>query len=57
MLCRADATCSSFPSYIRDDAAVVLNGVSLFDNTVARGSTVFIVGSMLKTYQVSTKPP
>ena len=42
-------------SYARDGATVELRGVSLFDNTVARGSVVFVVDSVLKTYQVRRK--
>lgn len=42
-------------SYARDGADVELRGVSLFDNTVARGSVVFVVNSVLKTYQVRTQ--
>ncbi|CBJ26637.1 adhesin-like protein [Ectocarpus siliculosus] len=37
--------------YARDNAEVVLRGVELYDNVVARGSVVFIVSSNLTTYQ------
>lgn len=30
--------------------------MSLFDNTVARGSVVFVVNSVLETYEVCTNP-
>lgn len=42
-------------SYARDNATVELRGISLFGNTVARGSVVFVVDSVLKTYQVRTR--
>lgn len=41
-------------SYARDGSTVVLRGISLVDNFVARGSVVFVVDSHLKTYQVRT---
>ncbi|CAM9271368.1 unnamed protein product, partial [Ectocarpus sp. 8 AP-2014] len=37
--------------YARDNADVVLRGVELYDNVVARGSVVFVVSSNLTTYQ------
>ncbi|CAN0005479.1 unnamed protein product [Ectocarpus fasciculatus] len=37
--------------YARDKAEVVLRGVELYDNVVARGSVVFVVSSNLTTYQ------
>ncbi|CAM9462085.1 unnamed protein product, partial [Ectocarpus sp. 12 AP-2014] len=37
--------------YARDKAEVVLRGVELSDNVVARGSVVFVVSSNLTTYQ------
>lgn len=43
------------PSYARDFTTVVLRGISLFGNAVARGSVVFVVNSVLETYQVRTK--
>ena len=39
-------------SYARDNATVVLRGISVLDNVVARGSGIFVVDSVLKTYQV-----
>lgn len=42
-------------SYARDDTTVELSGMSLFDNTGARGSVIFMVNSDLKTNKVRTK--
>lgn len=42
-------------SYARTNTTVVIQGASLFGNSLARGSTVFVVDSILKTYQVRTK--
>ena len=39
-------------SYARDNATVSLQGMSLVDNTVARGSVIFVIDSVLQTYQV-----
>lgn len=39
-------------SYARHNTTVVLQDMILVDNTVARGSAVFVVNSVLKTYQV-----
>lgn len=43
-------------SYARDHANVSLRGISVSDNSVARGSVIFVVNSVLETYQVRTKP-
>lgn len=43
------------PSYARDNTTVVIEGISVFENTVARGSVVFVVNSVLNTSQVRTK--
>eukprot|EP00904_Undaria_pinnatifida_P010820 jgi/Undpi1/6869/HiC_scaffold_21.g09345.m1 len=38
--------------YARDGSTVKLTGISLYDNTAARGSMVFVVRSVLETSQV-----
>ena len=43
-------------SYARDHANVSLRGISVSENSVARGSVIFVVNSVLETYQVRTKP-
>ena len=53
VLFRAAATPVYIHSYARDDTVVNVTGVSVFDNTVPRGSAVFIVRSTLRTYEVS----
>jgi len=42
-------------SYARDSASVRLCKMSLFDNTVARGSVIVLVYSDLQTYEVRNK--
>lgn len=42
------------PRYARDETTVILTGVSLVDNAVARGAVVFVAESNLKTYEVRT---
>lgn len=41
------------PSYARDSASLTLVEISVFDNTMPRGSLIFLVDSDLVTYQVS----
>lgn len=53
VLCIA-AMCNQ-PSYARDSVSVKLQDMSLFDNSIARGSVIFLVDSDLVTYQVRTK--
>lgn len=40
--------------YARDNTTVILTGMSLVDNEVARGAVVFVADSYLETYQVRT---
>ncbi|CAM9130909.1 unnamed protein product [Laminaria digitata] len=48
-----DTSAISGPAiYARANTTVVLQDMSLVDNTVARGSVIFVTGSHLQTYQV-----
>lgn len=45
----------SFFRYAIDDTVVSLRGVTLSDNTISRGSVVFVVASALNAYQVGVR--
>lgn len=45
--------CAEFcPSYAREDTKVVLQDMSLVDNSVSRGSVIVLIASQLETFQV-----